>query len=59
MHLSKAKLAGRTLSNLERKPRICGEDSQFFKMRAVFVGKEHNNTQFEYCKDDRILVNWK
>lgn len=26
VHLSKAKLAGRTLSNLERKPRICGEE---------------------------------
>lgn len=25
VHLSKARLAGRTLSNLERKPRICGE----------------------------------
>ena len=26
VHLSKARLAGRTLSNLERKPRICGKE---------------------------------
>lgn len=32
VHLSKARLAGRTLSNLERKPRICGGGINNVKM---------------------------